>query len=61
METGIPGEKDKDFTTVGKPKVDDARLYFCGYYFRLLFALVELRSTFLIEPELSLTNKITKT
>jgi len=21
METGIPGEKDKDFTTVGKPKV----------------------------------------
>ena len=21
MKTGIPGEKDKDFTTVGKPKV----------------------------------------
>ena len=21
METGIPGERDKDFTTVGKPKV----------------------------------------
>ena len=21
MKTGIPGERDKDFTTVGKPKV----------------------------------------
>ena len=59
METGIPGEKDKDFTTVGKPKVDD-RLYFCGYY--LLQATFCLQSSvfYRAEPELSLTDKMTK-
>ena len=39
MATGILGEKDKDFTTVGKPKVNTANDRYSGKNGQTIFAL----------------------
>ena len=44
METGIPGERDKDFTTVGKPKVAIIITIVKGVYIRFNFEFFYIKA-----------------